>query len=216
MQHFDSEPNTDAGVSADADAIDAEKQTLRENVKTTLRTMDTAERHTDSLAACRRLWDMPVVRNATTVMLYLPLTTEVDVSPVALACFREGISVAVPKVDWERRDMQAVEVRSFDDQSIGNDVGSLRTPIGGRPLVPSAIDVIIVPALAYDTSCRRLGRGGGYYDRFLPRLRRAAHVIGIAFDRQIIDAAPVLPHDRPVHAVVTDRRLIEPSRATSS
>ena len=54
---------------------------------------------------------------------------------------------------------------------------------------------------------RRLGRGGGYYDRFLARLRRGTALLGIAFDRQIVDAVPTEPHDVPVDCVITERRV---------
>ena len=54
-------------------------------------------------------------------------------------------------------------------------------------LVPHLIDLVIVPGLAFDTTGNRLGRGGGFYDRFLRRLRRSATTVGLAFDAQVVD-----------------------------
>ena len=87
------------------------------------------------------------------------------------------------------------------------DEHGLRTPRDGQPLPPIAIDLVVVPALAFDTTGNRLGRGGGYYDRFLSRLRRAATTVGLAFDVQIVDELPVDERDVRVEVVVTDRRV---------
>ncbi len=69
---------------------------------------------------------------------------------------------------------------------------------------PSWPDVVIVPGVAYTRTGERLGQGGGWYDRYLPRCRDDAVVIGIAFECQIVDELPVGPHDVPVDCVVTE------------
>jgi 5-formyltetrahydrofolate cyclo-ligase len=70
------------------------------------------------------------------------------------------------------------------------------------------IDLVIVPALAFDRAGNRLGRGGGFYDRFLARPGLGASKIGLAFDEQIVDTIPVGPNDIPVDIVVTDKEII--------
>ena len=70
----------------------------------------------------------------------------------------------------------------------------------GPTVDPLAIDLVIVPGLAYTMSGYRLGYGGGNYDRFLPLTR--AESIGVCFTEQIVDAVPLEPHDLPVDAVV--------------
>ncbi|MFK7960738.1 MAG: 5-formyltetrahydrofolate cyclo-ligase [Phycisphaerales bacterium] len=183
------------------------KKRLRRTVRSRLADIDPQERRDASIAACRRLNAMPAVRGAGTVMLYMPLATEIDVLPAAVQCFQNGQTVCLPRVDWERRDMQPVEVRSFDDHAMETDPKSIRSPRDGRPVVPDAIDLIVVPALAYDVAGHRLGRGGGYYDRFMERLRPGVPRVGIVFDRQIVDEVPAEDHDIAVHTVVTERRL---------
>lgn len=69
------------------------------------------------------------------------------------------------------------------------------------------VDVILVPGLAFDAAGRRIGRGGGFYDRFLLRLPPATLSVGVAFEAQRIDEVPADPHDRRVDVVVTERRL---------
>ncbi len=113
--------------------------------------------------------------------------------------------------------MESVEISSFDDEVIAVDDHGLRTPRAGRPIVPSLIDLVIVPGLAFDPAGNRLGRGGGFYDRFLRRLRRSAITAGLAFDAQIIDTVPADDRDFAVDLIVTNRRVshIKGSRARS-
>ena len=141
------------------------------------------------------------------VMLYMPLATELDLTPAAISCFQSGQTVCVPRVDWKGRDMVPVEISSFDDEVMEVGEHGVRTPRGGRPLVPHLIDLVIVPGLAFDPSGNRLGRGGGFYDRFLRRLRRSATTVGLAFDVQIIDTVPANDRDFAVTTIVTDRRV---------
>jgi 5-formyltetrahydrofolate cyclo-ligase len=84
---------------------------------------------------------------------------------------------------------------------------------GGPRLGPAAVadaDVVVVPALAVDTGGRRLGQGGGSYDRALARVGAGALVVALLHDEELLDGeqVPVSAHDVPVHAVVTPRRTV--------
>jgi len=70
------------------------------------------------------------------------------------------------------------------------------------------LDLILVPGIAFDLRGRRLGRGKGYYDRWLPALR--GKTCGVAFDEQIVDDIPLEPHDVVVNCILTPTRWIEP------
>jgi 5-formyltetrahydrofolate cyclo-ligase len=183
------------------------KSELRKTIRARLQAMTDEQRHASSLAACSRLLSLEAFVHASSVMLYMPLAMEVDVTPVAIRCFQSQRTVCVPRVDWDRRDMEAVSVTSFDDHVMDVDEHGLRSPRGGRLVVPSTIDLVVVPGIAFDAGGRRLGRGGGYYDRFLSRLRRGATTVGIAFDEQIVDKVPVNDEDVSVDVIVTDRRI---------
>jgi 5-formyltetrahydrofolate cyclo-ligase len=183
------------------------KHALRETMRERLAAMTPEERREASSLACGRLINLDEFRHASVVMLYMPLASEVDTTAIAIRCFQAGKTICVPRVDWERRDMVAVEVNSFDDHYMETDDHGLRTPKGGRRIVPSSIDLVVVPALAFDTHGNRLGRGGGYYDRFLSQLRRAAKTVGLGYDVQIVDQVPADERDVQVGIVVTDRRV---------
>jgi 5-formyltetrahydrofolate cyclo-ligase len=76
------------------------------------------------------------------------------------------------------------------------------------PIEPGEVDVVVVPGVAFTADGQRLGQGGGWYDRFLAALRDDAVAIGVCFDVQIVDDLPVEAHDRRVHVVVTERRVL--------
>jgi 5-formyltetrahydrofolate cyclo-ligase len=182
------------------------KRALRARMRALLLDMDDASRHLASVRACERLAGLEAFRNALVVMLYMPLETEVDLTSTALRCFQMGKTICVPRVDWDRRDMVPIEVTSFDAR-MDTDEHGVRAPRYGRPVSPLLIDLVVVPGLAFDVAGRRLGRGGGYYDRFLAKLRPDAVKVGLVFDEQIVDEAPIEAWDITVDCVVTDRRV---------
>ena len=189
------------------------KGTLRSRMRALLAAMSDEARHEGAAAASQRLIQLESLKHARVVMLYMPLATEVDLTQVAIRCFQNGQTVCVPKVDWQRRDMAPVEVTSFDDHVMETDEHGLRSPRSSRPILPELLDLVVVPGLAFDPQGNRLGRGGGYYDRFLRRLRPAATAVGLAFDRQIIDEVTADDRDISVELIVTDRRVIRPAQS---
>ena len=183
------------------------KQTLRTSIRATVAALEEDERHAASVAACQRLVQLESFAHASTVLLYMPIRHELDVTSAAIHCFRMQKTVCVPRVDWSQRDMVAVETTSFDDTVMDVDAHGIRTPRAGRLVPPNLIDLVIVPGLAFDAAGGRLGRGGGFYDRYLTRLRRGAIAVGVGFDQQFVDRVPVVDEDTPVDFVVTDRRV---------
>lgn len=200
-------------VFAMTDDSDQLKSDLRSEMRTKLAAMGETAQREASAAACAHLTGLEAFGHASVVMLYMPLADEVDLTPAALRCFQSGKTVCVPRVDWKRREMDAVEVTSFDDHIVEVDEHGIRTPREGPPLVPTLIDLVVLPGLAFDTSGNRLGRGGGYFDRYVRRLRRTATTVGLAFDVQIVDAVPVDDRDFSVNIVVTDRRVAHARRS---
>lgn len=141
-------------------------------------------------------------------MLYLPLPGEADCTPLIELSLREQKAVCVPVVNWATRQMQPARIESLDGSEFIADRHGVRIPQRLVPMSIEQLSTVIVPALGFDVHGRRLGRGGGFYDRFLPRLRRATAVIGIAFERQIVQEIPTHGHDARVGRIATESRLI--------
>lgn len=79
------------------------------------------------------------------------------------------------------------------------------------PPDPELVDVVIVPGIAFTASGDRLGQGGGWYDRFLTRIRPDCMTIGVGFEPQLVDSIPTEPHDRRLDLVVTDGGVATPA-----
>lgn len=151
-----------------------------------------------------------------TVAVYAAMGSEVDPAAFAAAAAKRSWRVAYPcmlsAIDaaacGQRMCMRAV---AADDASAAPfithptrtfaaaDIGSNRFPI-----VPAeALDMIVVPLVAFDQTGARLGYGGGCYDRYLPMLPPVCQIVGIAFDEQRIDHVPTDAHDLPLPHIVS-------------
>jgi 5-formyltetrahydrofolate cyclo-ligase len=113
------------------------------------------------------------------VLLYDPLAGEPDLTALAWWCAASHVETYLPEVDGD----------------------SLRVMPGD--LDPATLDVVVVPGLAFTPEGRRLGQGGGHFDRFLARLRGNCLRIGVAFAEQLVADLPTSPHDIAVNVVIT-------------
>jgi 5-formyltetrahydrofolate cyclo-ligase len=106
--------------------------------------------------------------------------------------------------------MVAVHLPAWSDEHWETVPGSvlLRASRSLTVVPPMKIDLIVTPGLAFDARGSRLGRGGGFYDRFLAEPQLVAARVGIALDEQIVDAVPTDSWDVSMHAVVTDTRTV--------
>ena len=194
-------------VSPASDGITELKDAIRAAMRAQFSASDGDDRAARSTSICQRLISSRVFEDAMTVMLYMPMRSEVDVIGVALEAFRRGKTVCLPRVEPGRDTMSVVATRSFDNDEMHPDAAGVRSPRGGARVPEAAIDLVVVPGVAFDLNGGRLGRGGGFYDRFLSSLPTTTATIGICFDWQIVDVVPADSRDTPVHAVVTDRRV---------
>src|SRR5437763_11121701 len=137
-------------------------------------------------------------------MLYIRTPHEVDTAPLALRCWQSGKSVVVPKVSWDQRRMLPVEITSLQTDLTTSGHG-IREPETGKPVPIAEIDIVIVPGLGFTPNGFRIGRGMGFYDRFLAQPDFVGVSCGLAFEEQIVPNLPVLDHDVPLAMLVTER-----------
>lgn len=160
-----------------------------------------------SRAACASLMELKEFREARVVMLYTPIPLEVDCIELALSAWQDDKTVLLPKVDWSQRHMLALQCRSLDDEMVMGRHG-IDEPAGGEPWPLEEIDFIVVPALAYDRHGNRLGRGGGFYDKFLASGGMRAVTCGLGFAQQVLDRLPTTSTDYPLDLLVTDEEVL--------
>jgi len=197
-----------ASPMSDPHAIALLKKQVRQGVRTAVAALTEPQRREASRLACERIEALPMFTAARMLMLYLSLPGEADCTPLILRRFQLGRPVCVPRVDWTRRTMEAVQIASLAESELDVGKHGVRAPRTGTAIARSHIDAVIVPGMAFDVRGWRLGRAGGFYDRFLAGLAPGTLTIGLAFDCQIVDELPVAPHDVPVRMVVTERRVI--------
>jgi 5-formyltetrahydrofolate cyclo-ligase len=191
------------------------KPAVRRRLRETLAALSEADRHAKSISACRCIAGSPEFDAARVVMLYLSTPTEVDTAPLALRCWQAGKQVVVPKVSWDQRRMLPVEISSLKDSHLTTSPGgpmggtgiAVREPVAGKPIPVDLIDLVIVPGLGFTPSGFRIGRGMGFYDRFLAQSEFIGASCGLAFEEQIVEDLPVLDHDVPLSMLATDRGI---------
>ncbi len=164
------------------------------------------QRASGAEAIRRRLENLPELARAKVIMAYAPLPDEVDLLPLWRRLAAAGRRIVFPFIVDADGFMEAVPVADCD---AGLTPGRFKIPqpAGGPPVDPRAIDIVIVPAIAFDLHGHRLGRGGGYYDRFLSAQAPQAFRLGVAFECQIVDRLPIREHDCPMSAVLTEKGL---------
>jgi 5-formyltetrahydrofolate cyclo-ligase len=187
-------------------AVSSDKSAIRAQLRQKLEAISPADRRARSQAACEFIASSPEFAAARVVMLYLATPTEVDTSPLTLKCWQMGKSVLVPKVSWDQRRIMPVEITTLQTGLTTTDRG-LVEPIAGKPIPVSFIDLVIVPGLGFTPTGYRIGRGMGFYDRFLAQPEFFGLSCGLAFDEQLIPSLPILDHDMPLSMLVTDRGI---------
>ncbi len=178
----------------------------------------TPEQRTErSSAIVRAISNSDEFKGARCVMSFLAMAQEPDLSALHSRTLADSKRLCLPRMDWEARVMLPVAVARLDFKTEVRRHGVVE-PVGGEEVNPSDLDLVLVPGLAFDRRGGRLGRGGGFYDRFLESLRRvadsreigrAAHVFGVCFAAQIVHETPVLPHDARVDAIACEDGLID-------
>jgi 5-formyltetrahydrofolate cyclo-ligase len=183
-----------------------DKPTIRRQLREKLAAMSEADRATKSLAAAALMTASPEFIAARAVMLYLSGPYELDTAPLALRCWQTGKMVVVPKVSWDQRRMLPVEITSLQTSMTTTGPG-VREPVSGNPIPINLIDLVMVPGLGFTKDGHRIGRGMGFYDRFLAQSNFVGLSCGLGFEEQIVASVPVLDHDMSLSMLCTDQGI---------
>jgi 5-formyltetrahydrofolate cyclo-ligase len=140
-------------------------------------------------------------------MFYASCDYEVVTDGMIKAALKAGKRVVVPLVNKaEERTMSAVAVTDLQkDLCIGT--FGVREPLESKAVEPGSIDLVIVPAIAFDFRGHRLGYGKGYYDTWLQRFPIEKR-IGLAYELQVVERLPFDGNDLPVGVIVTEMRTL--------
>ena len=182
------------------------KKSLRQEIKARLETLSLEERRKNSLLILERLFRLDAIRRARTVCFYVGMDTEVDTSPMIGKAIGMGKRVFVPRVNLENKELKLFEVRDIRADLAPGALGILEPdPSKAKPADSEDLDCVVVPGLAFDRQKHRLGRGAGYYDRFLAKLSARVFKVGLAFSFQVFPEIPHEEHDQVLDEVITER-----------
>lgn len=171
------------------------KKALRKEMQAKLRSMSPRERLKTSDRLCDRIRNLDAFQQAEVVMLFYPIQNEPDLRPL-MEEFKDTKTILLPVAHRTKIEMRRYQGR----QGLHRGRFGILEPKGeafnGEP------DLIIVPGVAFDENANRLGRGGGYYDRFLTHFRNAKKY-AVAYDFQVVKEVPMASHDVNIDAVLT-------------
>jgi 5-formyltetrahydrofolate cyclo-ligase len=186
-------------------AIAAEKERLRRHMRAVRAAIPPEERGAAAAAVEAALLELPVVADATTMLAFASFGSEIPTAGILAGLRAAGKRMLLPfLVDGE---MEAALVEP-DEAMAPSSYGALE-PAVRRAVDPSVVDAVVAPGLAFDRAGRRLGYGGGYFDRYLRRIPEAAARIGIGFAVQLVDEVPVAVGDELLDLVVTEAGVVE-------
>lgn len=162
---------------------------------------------TQSDNMAQRLFLWPFYQRAKVVMLFLSMPDEPQMTSIMDHSWREGKTVCVPNMRQEFGLMDAAIIDNREGLIRGRYNLLVPDPAYLSLIDPEKIDLIIVPAVAYDAKGNRLGMGAGYYDRFIPRATQAV-LVGAIWSSNIIDDIPIAEYDKPVQYLLTENGIM--------
>ncbi len=175
------------------------KAVMRKRVRTRLRDCGHGQLQRESALICKQL--LTRSPQPAHVLAFWPLASEPDIRPALRTWLSGGSTISLPLVVGE--DLTAREVGDLDSLVRG-DLGIFEPDPTRCPASHlNTVDLILVPGVAFNGDGDRLGRGSGYYDRYLADLPLEIPRIGVAFNCQMFDEVPTEPHDWQISAVIT-------------
>jgi len=187
---------------------------LRKKILTERNRLTVQEIKTKSLAIQQRLLALEQIRNRQSIFVYVSFRSEVATLTLIDTLIDMGKKVIVPitRVHEKRLDAIHITNRLTDLEPGYCDIPEPKEALCiSKEIAPEEIEIILLPGSVFDERGGRFGYGGGYYDRFLGNVPTATR-IGLAYDLQIIEKAPLQVHDELLDMVVTESRVIHGGR----
>lgn len=182
-----------------------DKAEIRRQVRAAAKEFTEKERLLISTTVCETLLQHARIEEAETVIAFSPLPDEIDIFPMVRDLYSRGKEILLPRVVSDE-DMVLCRYSGEGSMSVGR--YGIREPFGEEVTVCQLLSkassakgvVAIVPGVAFDSLGHRVGRGKGYYDRFLSSL--PIYTIGVCFPYQLFDSVPFESHDKVLDEVI--------------
>lgn len=186
------------------EGVRAAKRRLRREIESRRRAVTGEQRARASREIVRHVLLMPEYVSASRIVAYVATAEEASLAELLDVVRASGRTLLLPRIEGDALafvpadDLEALRVGSY----------GLREPTGSPVDALAETDLALVPGVAFDRRGGRLGRGGGFYDRSLPRGHATPYLIGVALHLQLVACVPREPHDRGVDAIVTEAGVV--------
>lgn len=185
---------SDAGVKA-------LKKKIRSEVAQTVNSFDAAYVHLCNEAINANVLSLPEYEAAESIFIFVSMPTEVNTHELIRRMLRDGKIVGVP-ICLKKGIMESRQVLRFPDDLSPGTWGILEPKSTCRPLAPDSFDLLIVPCSSCNRDGRRLGFGGGFYDRYLPKTSAPRAVL--CREKQMRDDIPEDEYDQRMDIVISE------------
>jgi len=186
--------------------INNKKQVLRNTLRKMLQSQSISNRSIKSSLICEKIKQLSLFKSAQVILFYYPLSEEVDLLPLARSCLQNSKKVLFPYIFSRKPPKLAVtEINDFNQFQEG--LYNVQEPSLKTSFDVKKIDLFLIPGLAFDLKGHRLGRGKGYFDRFLSECSQLdpdniKKRVGVGFDFQLIKDVPCDVFDQKMGNVV--------------
>lgn len=176
-----------------------DKRAIRSEIRLLTQQLSTEEKQREAKVVTRQIEDIIRQNKPTVVAAFMPLHDEI---PIDIEHLSHLCRLIIPRISVQS---EACEMEFFDYTPSAIQQGSfgIDEPQAGRAYRAEEIDLMIVPGVAFTLRGERLGRGKGFYDRYLSREGFRAQCIGVGFRHQLLQELPTEPHDHAMHKVIT-------------
>lgn len=173
-----------------------EKRKVRRDVRAKIAMLSSEDKREQSALIFSKIASSEQFSKASVVALYVSLADEPQTADF-IAALSQSKRVVVPRIEGDEMD--------FYDIAEGLQRGAfdIMEPIADKPIEPSQIDLMILPGVAFTRQGARLGRGKGFYDKYLSRKGFRAKTIGVCYACQVVESLPTEEHDRTLDEVVS-------------
>ena len=195
---------------------DSEKGELRRTIKARRKSLAANAKSAADDIICEKLRARAdigdLVDDGSALAVYLASQDEVNIDFYIEHMLRMGVKVVAPR--WNGETYCLARLKELDDKHLRRGPMGIREPVDDDIVPPQDVYAWIVPGLAFTRDGKRLGYGGGWYDRLLASAPKSAAKIGVAYSFQIVSDLPAEPHDILLTDVVDDS-LDEEERLTA-
>ena len=184
-----------------------DKSDIRREMKVRRRALAVDEKAAADAAVCEKLkarGDIGVMVDPLecdgALAVYLASPDEINIDPFIGYMLLAGVEVVAPR--WNGATYELARIKGLDEKNLRRGPMGIREPADADIVEPKKVAAWIVPGLAFTRDGKRLGYGGGWYDRFLASAPNSDAKIGVAYSFQIVDDLPAEPHDIPLDDIV--------------